>query len=286
VAAAATVDPVVEDETRLENRLVSRLVVPQDLAFLAGHFDGFPIVAGVVQVHWIMRAAASWLRRPLHPRTFEGLKFKNVLRPGQRFRMSLETDAERSGLRFRLDDGERVFCTGRCRLEPAAAAARDGDEMPLTPDGAFPAVADLVPQSGHMLLLDRVLAHDVERTVCAVDVDASDLFRDRDGGIPAWVGLEYMAQCIAAHGGLRGRAQGGVAKPGLFLGTRHLDLWTAAFTPGALLRASARHVRGNGRFFTFACALRRGEDARVLAEGELNVYILDQLEAMGDRAIS
>jgi predicted hotdog family 3-hydroxylacyl-ACP dehydratase len=285
-AAAETVEPIVEHEARLENGLESRLVVPEDLAFLAGHFDGFPVVAGVVQVHWILRAAASWLGRPLHPRTFEGLKFKDVLRPGQRFRMSLETGPARSWLRFRLGGGERVFCTGRCRFGPAETAAGAGAGISLTPDGTFPAVADLVPQSGRMLLLDRVLAHDAERTVCLVKVDASDLFRDRDGGVPAWVGLEYMAQCIAAHGGLRERQRGGIVKPGLFLGTRRLELWTAGFAPGEVLRASARHVRGKGRFLTFACALRREEDAGVLAEGELNVYILDEPKAMGDQAIS
>src|SRR5207245_182029 len=57
-----------------------------------------------------------------------------------------------------------------------------------------------------MILLTRILAHAEKRTTCAVEISSASAFLDGQGGVPAWVALEYMAQCIAAHGGLRGRA--------------------------------------------------------------------------------
>ena len=45
--------------------LERRLEIPDDLAQLEGHFDGFPVVAGVVQLAWALDAMADWLgRRP------------------------------------------------------------------------------------------------------------------------------------------------------------------------------------------------------------------------------
>ena len=47
-----------------------------------------------------------------------------------------------------------------------------------------------------------------------VDPADSVLLADADGGVPAWVGIEYMAQCIAVHSGLLSRAAGEPRRPG------------------------------------------------------------------------
>jgi 4-coumarate--CoA ligase (photoactive yellow protein activation family) len=59
------------------------LVVPRDWSFFEGHFEGFPILAGVVQMTEVVlpRIAARWpeLRRP---RRLTGLKFRSPIKPG------------------------------------------------------------------------------------------------------------------------------------------------------------------------------------------------------------
>src|SRR6185369_1356267 len=82
----------------------------------------------------------------------------------------------------------------RRRVKPDVAKA------PMAADTEFPPVRELLPHRGSAVLLARVLGHDAKRTVCAVDPDAGASFRDADGSIPAYVGLEFMAQTIAAHG--------------------------------------------------------------------------------------
>jgi hypothetical protein len=46
----------------------------------------------------------------------ENLKFRELLLPGQRFRLEVVWSEPPEALRFRLAAGERVFATGRLRL--------------------------------------------------------------------------------------------------------------------------------------------------------------------------
>jgi predicted hotdog family 3-hydroxylacyl-ACP dehydratase len=132
-----------------------------------------------------------------------------------------------------------------------------------------------------MLLLDRVLAHTATETTCALRPAESALFADGEGRIPAYLSLEWMAQCIAAHGGLHGHAEGSPPRPGLFLGTRRARLPGRSFPPEGELLVSARwhHGRGVGAH-AFACTLRAPGESGSLAEGLLNVLIFESLDAL------
>ena len=55
--------PLVLAETRGPRSLARELSVPDDLVFLEGHFDGFPVVPGVVQLGWVMRRGGGGPRR-------------------------------------------------------------------------------------------------------------------------------------------------------------------------------------------------------------------------------
>jgi len=115
---AAPSFPIVRKERRGERTLERRLHVPADLTFLEGHFDGFPIVAGVVQVHWVMNAAREILGYDPELRAMEALKFKDLLTPGQDFDMKVEVNESRDRVYFVLSDDARVFSSGRCLLAP------------------------------------------------------------------------------------------------------------------------------------------------------------------------
>jgi 3-hydroxymyristoyl/3-hydroxydecanoyl-(acyl carrier protein) dehydratase len=106
-------DPILQGEARGADWLERRLEVPDDLVYLEGHFDGQPIVAGVVQLRWVMDAARELLGGAPRVRSFEALKFPELLRPGQHFALRVE---HRDRLRFRLYAGDRVFATGRALL--------------------------------------------------------------------------------------------------------------------------------------------------------------------------
>jgi predicted hotdog family 3-hydroxylacyl-ACP dehydratase len=135
----------------------------------------------------------------------------------------------------------------------------------------YPPIEDVLPHAGRMVLLTRIAAHTERRTVCIAEISPTSLFADADGGVPAWVGLEYMAQCIAAHGGLRARATGDPVPVGVLLGSRSITLHTARFAPGQHLEVEAAHVWGEHDLFSFACAVRDAATGATLVEGTLAV---------------
>lgn len=141
----------------------------------------------------------------------------------------------------------------------------------------YPEVADLVPHAGSMLLVRRVLAHSGERTVCEVDASDSELFAAADGRVPAWVGLEYMAQCVAVHGGLRAREAGEGPRVGMLLGTRRLRLHVDFFVPGEVVRVSATRVHASAQMLSFACEIHDGDGDRLLAAARLNVFVSERI---------
>jgi predicted hotdog family 3-hydroxylacyl-ACP dehydratase len=130
-----------------------------------------------------------------------------------------------------------------------------------------------------MRLLDAVLDHSPERTLCRVDPRGSARLADRDGGVPIWVGLEYMAQCVAVHGGLAARARGEALRPGLLLGSRRLR-FGAQSLPSRELRVEARHHRGKTGLRAFDCEVRDPSDGRSLVEGRVNVYTVERWQQL------
>lgn len=61
-------------------------------------------------------------------------------------------------------------------------------------------VAELLPQSGAMVLLDAIVAFDERRIDCRA-VSHTDPANPlaRDGVLSVWAGIEYAAQAMAAH---------------------------------------------------------------------------------------
>jgi predicted hotdog family 3-hydroxylacyl-ACP dehydratase len=149
---------------------------------------------------------------------------------------------------------------------------------------SLPPIDALLPQTGPMRLLEGVLAHDAESTRCLVDPARSALFRDASGRVPAWVGIEYMAQCIAAHGGLLARARGGSPHPGLLLGARRLVFRCDGFEQAPLLQVTARHAAGRSRMLAFECAVLHPDTETPLVEGRLHVMAARDLGGLAGSA--
>ncbi len=127
-----------------------------------------------------------------------------------------------------------------------------------------------VPHRGAMSLLDAVDRCDDERVVARVRVPAQGLFNGADG-VPAWVGIEYMAQTVAAWSGARARAGGGSPRIGYLLGSRRYEATVPAFAAGAELTVHAQcELMADNGLGMFDCRIE--QDGRVLATGRLSVF--------------
>jgi len=122
-------------------------------------------------------------------------------------------------------------------------------------------VADLVPHRRTMSWLDRVISVDAERVVAEADIGEASLFL-RGGQLDAWIGLEYMAQAIAAWAGHRARSQGRSVTLGFLVGTRRYEVRRQSFRVGECLRIEANcELMADNGLGMFAC--------RILVDGEL-----------------
>lgn len=103
----------------------------------------------------------------------------------------------------------------------------------------FPPIEELLPHRGNMLLLARMLAADDESATCEAIPDARAWYAEADGAMPAWIGIELMAQTIAAHVALIARRAGKPPHPGVLLGTRACKVTLDRFPAAQALHVSA-----------------------------------------------
>ena len=89
-------------------------------------------------------------------------------------------------------------------------------------------IQELLPHRGAMCLLERALQANAEQLIAEVVIKAGGLFC-RNNEVAAWVGIEYMAQAIAAWAGWQGRQRGESPKVGLLVGTRRYECAKSGF---------------------------------------------------------
>jgi predicted hotdog family 3-hydroxylacyl-ACP dehydratase len=105
----------------------------------------------------------------------------------------------------------------------------------------MPEIRSLVPHAGPMVLLDRVVSADADNLLAEVRIRSDSLFCNADG-VGVWVGIEYMAQAIAAWAGCIARSRGEPVKLGFLLGTRRYECRRQIFVIGSLLQVHVRRV--------------------------------------------
>ena len=129
-------------------------------------------------------------------------------------------------------------------------------------------IGELLPHGVAMTLIDRLVEYGPKRSVATVAVTATGPFFS-GAGVPAWVGIEYMAQTIAAHAGYEARLRGEPPAIGFLLGTRAYRAEVAEFPLGAVLTIGIEPIVVEGGFGAFNCAITA---ERVLATAVVNTY--------------
>jgi len=134
-----------------------------------------------------------------------------------------------------------------------------------------PDMRDLVPHSGTMVLLDRVLSVDGDGLCAEVAIHAGSVFCEH-GEVGAWVGIEYMAQAIAAHAGYCARLRGEPVKLGFLLGSRRYTSRVGGFRAGTVLTVCVQRVlQGENGLGAFECRIE-DDSATALATALVTVF--------------
>lgn len=137
--------------------------------------------------------------------------------------------------------------------------------------------AQTLPHGDSMRLLEEVLAWDAESATCALRISPASRFFEPGIGIPSWVGIEYMAQCIGVWAGIHRLQAGLPISIGLLLGTRSYGCERAAFPDGQRLVVKASLlVRDSAGVGVFACEL--GDGDAVWARADIKAFQPDDID--------
>ncbi|MCF4997803.1 3-hydroxylacyl-ACP dehydratase [Pseudomonas syringae] len=131
-------------------------------------------------------------------------------------------------------------------------------------------LAELLPHAGDMILIDDILDVDDEQIRTRLTVRPDGLFNLPDGSLPAYLGIELMAQSVAAFAGCHARRKGDPVALGFLLGTRKFECNVEAFPAGSeLVIHGIRSLEDDNGMGVFECHINA---PGIHASARLNVF--------------
>lgn len=140
-------------------------------------------------------------------------------------------------------------------------------------------LSDLLPHRPPMVLLNDFMHADAENVSCRVDIGTNSPFFDATlQGVPAYVGIEYMAQTIAAYSGAQSQRLGQQPKVGFLLGTRKYHAQVGYFKLDQQLEVQATKViEDSSGLSVFNCEIIDTESSQIIVRAKLNVFQPDDV---------
>lgn len=137
-------------------------------------------------------------------------------------------------------------------------------------------IEQVLPHSAPMILIDSLQSYDEESGVCTVTIKPTSLFFDNDKqAVPSYIGVEYMAQAIAAFAGANALDEGGTVEIGYLLGSRKYQPSTAWFEVGSELSISVQRLyEEESGLRVFQCRITHQD--KTLADAKINVFLPQQ----------
>lgn len=131
-------------------------------------------------------------------------------------------------------------------------------------------IEDYIPHRGPACWIDRLIEADAEHAVTESDVPA-DGRQVLGGAMPAWAGIELMAQTVAAWAGACAQRAGRPVRVGFLLGSRHYVSHCDGFASGSTLRIAAqREFVSDEGLGMFSCSIHCGP--ALLAQAQVSVF--------------
>lgn len=97
--------------------LVLILDVQPELRCFKGHFEMAPILAGVVQIDWMMHLAGEHLGKTFVFRGMHSIKFLKLVHPPLLLTLTIDYSATSGLLKFRYSDELATYSSGAVRVD-------------------------------------------------------------------------------------------------------------------------------------------------------------------------
>jgi predicted hotdog family 3-hydroxylacyl-ACP dehydratase len=140
----------------------------------------------------------------------------------------------------------------------------------------YPAIADLIPHAGAMVLLDALTDWQQGFARCVTTIREHAPFVTQ-GEVASVVSIEYMAQAVAACLGYEAITSGGGVRVGMIIACKRFEAHADTLHVGDVLEIEVRCVGGNESLSHFECKVTRA--GAVFSESVLTLYHASSLPA-------
>lgn len=146
---------------------------------------------------------------------------------------------------------------------------------------AVPPIEELLLQRQDMLLLDEIIDHGADYVKAGVRLRKDHPLADGADHMPAFVGLELMAQAVSAFSALELRQRNQPPRIGLLLGAREYQSWVPHFPFETPLQVRATlALRDDTGLAVFNCTIRGA--GQVLAQAQVKGYMPQDIDEFLD----
>jgi 3-hydroxymyristoyl/3-hydroxydecanoyl-(acyl carrier protein) dehydratase len=111
--------PEIVEVTRTDERVELKLIVPESLLYFRGHFPGFAILPGVVQLDWAIQYGRDYFALGDVASNEIRIKFRKPIRPNHRVTLTLKHLPARSSIQFDYTDDDGACSSGQIRFAPS-----------------------------------------------------------------------------------------------------------------------------------------------------------------------
>jgi predicted hotdog family 3-hydroxylacyl-ACP dehydratase len=141
---------------------------------------------------------------------------------------------------------------------------------------SFPDSVSLLPHTGSMVFIDKVLSRTGSNICCRIIPKATHapFTPQPDAAVCSSVAIEYMAQATACLGSLMSDVQ----QAGLLMAVRKLRVETPELTPDKPLLAHAELLGETAASSSFDCRLEREDNQREVASARIAIMKLESYE--------
>ncbi len=112
----------------------------------------------------------------------------------------------------------------------------------MTVCNQLPHIEEVLQHRGNMLLIDHLVKFNNNSIIAEYSPRKDAWYVNNDGGMPAWIGIELMAQAIAAHVGMFKYNENLPQKNGVLVGTRRYESVIPSFAVGELLQVEVKVI--------------------------------------------
>lgn len=136
----------------------------------------------------------------------------------------------------------------------------------------IPDLIDLLPHDMPLVLVDELIDVQELSIHCQVTISDKNIFFNRETKtIPAWVGIEFMAQSVAGWSGYHAWKKGNKSPIGFLLGSRKYKAECSEFQQGDTLDIFAEQILENNGMAVFSCYIEC--NGQQIASSQLNVFV-------------